>query len=166
MDAMKIQKKLAILCDTREKKNQHLLKVWEKKSIRYKNHKLDVGDYSFEFDKKSFEKIIAIERKNSLDELCGNFTKYRERFRREFTRASKDKTLVILLIENSSYDDIIKHNYHSKMHPNALLGSIRAWRERYDIYVVFSEKEASAAYILDIFNRYIKKNVIKQYIDI
>jgi ERCC4-type nuclease len=166
MDIKNIKKELVILCDTREKKNQHIIKFFEKQSIKYKHHKLNVGDYSFIYHGQTFENIITIERKNSLDELCQNFTKDRERFRREFIRSAENKTLVILLIENNVYADIAIHNYKSKMHPNSLFGSIRAWKEKYNIYVLFSKKTASANYIINIFERYINKNVINQNIDI
>lgn len=155
-----MDKNIIITIDTREKKNQHLTKFWDKQNIKYRIEKLNVGDYSFEFNKINYENKIVIERKNSLDELCQNFTKNRERFRREFLRA--EDRFVFLLIENAAIKDIYNHNYRSKMHPNALAGSIKSWREKYNIYVLFSKKLEAGPKILEIFNRYLKS--VKQQI--
>jgi len=43
------------LCDTREKKNNHIINYFKENDIKYANKKLDVGDYSIgiiENDKK------------------------------------------------------------------------------------------------------------------
>lgn len=150
-----IEKNITILCDTREKKNQHIIKYMNTKNIKYKLKKLNVGDYSFEIDGLTFEDIIAIERKSSLDELCDNFTRHRERFRKEFIRGEGE--YVFLLIEDSTIQDIYNHNYRSKMHPNALLGSIKSWKEKYNIYVVFCDKKEVGKYMLNLFKRYLNK---------
>lgn len=148
-----------ILIDTREKKNEHLKSYWASIGVRYEDKKLDVGDYSFKLDDITFEDVFTIERKNSIDELCGNLTKGRERFEREFIRSREKFSFVFLLIEDGTYEDIINHNYRSQMHPNSLIGSLKAWKERYNIYIVFSEKKAAGAYMLDVFKRYINKYV-------
>lgn len=154
-----------ILVDTREKKNDHLTNFWRENNIRYKSKKLNVGDYSFELDGLTLESSIVIERKNSLDELCKNFTKDRERFRREFIRGQENKMFVYLLIENATIEDIYNHNYRSKMHPNSLLGSLKAWQKKYNIYTVFVGKQAAGIYILDSFKKYIKKFLVSPVIE-
>ena len=37
---------MVVLVDTREKNNQTLLDIWDKKGLKYKKKKLDYGDYS------------------------------------------------------------------------------------------------------------------------
>ena len=149
-----------ILVDTREKKYKHLTDVWDKKKIKWKNKKLDSGDYSFEIDCIDFQNEIAIERKSSIDELCNNFAAGRERFKREFIRAKEKGKYIFLLIENATIQDIYNHNYKSRFNNKALLGSIKSWKEKYNIYVVFSEKIATADYIAYIFKRYIRNVLI------
>ena len=41
---------MTIICDSREKKNQHILKFFEEKGINYKIQKMNVADYQIEGD--------------------------------------------------------------------------------------------------------------------
>ena len=70
-----------ILRDTQEKK-----RAWRfgpATKWRWQKKRLPTGDYSI----RGFEKIIAIERKNSLDELLASLCgKRRDRFKRELKR--------------------------------------------------------------------------------
>ena len=52
---------MRIICDTREKKNEHILKYFERCGIEYINKKLDVADYQIEGDNG-----IVIDRKQKL----------------------------------------------------------------------------------------------------
>lgn len=88
-------KKQKIICDTREQKNQHILKYFEKNSIEYETKKVDEGDYKIEGND-----IICIERKGNLDEIMANITQ--ARFKRELQRAKQKGIKLIVLIENSS----------------------------------------------------------------
>jgi ERCC4-type nuclease len=103
-----------ILIDSREQVNRHIAKRLDSLGISYKTKKLDYADYSFEVDGISYENKIVIERKHSIDELIGNFTKGRERFQREFERAKGCK--VILMVE-ASESQIDRHEYRSRMSP-------------------------------------------------
>ena len=85
-----------ILCDTREKKNQHILEYFEIRQIPYRIQKLDTGDYM-----DSDNPHLTIDRKQNLDELCGNlFSRDKSRFWREVRRAKQDKIRMIVLIEH------------------------------------------------------------------
>ena len=105
-----------IICDTREQ-DLHILRKLDSLNIPYKRKKLDFGDYSFEWNGKSYENEICIERKGSLDEIIGNFTKGRERFRKEFERSKG--CLVILMVETST-EQLEAGQYRSKMNPRDL----------------------------------------------
>ena len=96
---------LSIIADTREQE-QHVINYFKKKKVNVINRKLDVGDYSAQLGDLSLEKDVVVERKASLDELCGNLTNGRDRFEREFTRAKASGIKVFLLIENGSYENI------------------------------------------------------------
>ena len=57
-----------IYVDTREKKNEHIIRYFEKNGICYERKKLDVCDYTSGTG-------VWIERKQNLLELAGNITK-------------------------------------------------------------------------------------------
>ena len=140
-------KDLRIVCDTREQKNGHVTKYFDKQGVPYFSRKLDVGDYSAQLGALSIERDIAIERKHNLDEICGNFTSERERFEREFLRAKAYGTKVVLIIENGSWSDIYLGNYRSKVTPKSLLGSLLSWMVRYNVTVTFCKPEETGKLI-------------------
>ena len=145
---------MEILIDTREQQYFHISKILWQKNIKYIRKKLDFGDYSFRLEGKTFEKAFVIERKNSIDELCLSFTKERERFKREFERAKENDCCIVLLIEDD-FKKIKLHQYRSKMHPNALSGSIKSWREKGLIdNVYFGNKSNSADFMLKLMKEY------------
>jgi len=136
-------KSMVILIDTRENVNEHISRWLDKKKIPYKVQKLNVADYSFMLPSNPelgivrdlyFTDKIAIERKNSLEELSGCFTNTRTAFENEFIR-SQGK--VYLLIENACYEDIITHKYKTDYNPNSFLASLHSFADRYNISVNF-----------------------------
>lgn len=143
---------MKIIIDSREKKYSHLTKFFDAKKIQYEVRALKSGDYAVEIDGKL--QPIIVERKNSLDELCGNFTKNRDRFRREFERAPD--VVKILLIENSRYEDILEGNYKSKMSPQALLSSLLSFQWEFDLRIFFISKKYSGSFIANTFNYYLR----------
>ena len=115
-----ILKSIVILIDTREQENSHIKDYFDKKKISYKVQKLDCGDYSFYIPKNEelgisrelfFNDIVCIERKGSLEELSGNFTKDRARIEEELSRK---RGRLYLMIEGATYEDILKHNFNTK----------------------------------------------------
>lgn len=143
-------KSLTVIADTREQVNGHILKYLEEKSVPVISHKLDVGDYSAQIGKYSFERSFAVERKHNLDELCGNMTADRDRFQREFLRAKAFGTKVYLLIEDASWDDVMLGNYRSKMTPKSLRASLMAWQAEFNVTVVFARHEHSPVLIHEL----------------
>lgn len=136
-------KSMVVLVDTREQKNEHLISYWESKKIPYEVMKLDFSDYSFKLPANPelgilkdlyFCDLISCERKGSLEELSGNLTNDRVRIESEFIR-SKGK--VHLLIENSTYADIINHKYKTEYKPVSFLASLHSFSERYGFSVQF-----------------------------
>lgn len=85
-----------IICDSREKKNQHILRYLEYWGIPYEVQKLDVGDYMDDANPN-----LIIDRKQNLDELCGNlFSPDKSRFWREVRRSKKEHVRLIFLVEH------------------------------------------------------------------
>lgn len=140
-----ILKTLEVIVDTREKENSHILKYLESKKVPTESRTLDTGDYSATVTvdgvKLSIEDEVCIEKKNSIDEIAGNFTADRERFEREFLRAKAKGVKMYLFIENASYEKIKAHGYTSKTSPEALLASLLSWQTRFNITVVFCNRE-------------------------
>ena len=154
-------KSLCVLVDTREKK-EHTTEFFDKKKIPWKSKKLDRGDYSFMIPRNEelnidrdlyFDKQVIVERKNSLEEISGNFTNGRDRFEKELALAPPQK---VLLIEDASFEDIVKGNYNTKYNKNSFLASLFTFWFRYNIPVFFlGDKRMSGLFIWLYFKYYL-----------
>lgn len=153
---------IVVLIDTREQSNNHIIKWLEDKKINYKNIKLDYGDYSFYIPENKelnierdiyFTNDICIERKNSTDEIIGNFSQDRNRIEDEFLR---HKGKMILLIEDINfYANICEGNYKSQYSKNSAIGTFHSFIDRYNLYYMFVNKDYSARFICNIFKYFI-----------
>ena len=101
-----ILSEMIILIDTREQENKHIINYFEKKKINYRIEKLRTGDYSFAISKNaelninaelSFDSIIAIERKATLEEISNNLTHERTAFENEMIRSTRLKQFYLLI---------------------------------------------------------------------
>ena len=101
----------------------------------------------------------VIERKMSLDEAAACFTRERNRFKREFVRATDAGAKIYLLIENGSWEGIMNQRYRSKFNPKAFLASLTAWTVRYDCTPVFCRSGSSGTIIKEILYRDIKERL-------
>ena len=121
---------LTVLVDTREQSNQHILDSFNKLKVPYKVQKLDFGDYSCFIPKGSFEgqardiyfsNDIAIERKNSIDELANNLKDDATRIRTELAHINKYNIKCYLFIEDYLFDKHIREGkYRSQYDPKTL----------------------------------------------
>ena len=143
----KILKYIIILVDTREQKIQHILDWFDEKEIKYRIETLPYCDYALAITPNDILKnqnelylnhLFTIERKASLEELSGNFTKGRKRIEAEFERA---KGKIFLMIENAIFDDIINHNYKTKFKPNSYIATLKTFEARYGISTNFVQDE-------------------------
>lgn len=160
----KLLQSLVILCDTREQENKHIIDYFSKRNIQHESMALDVGDYSFYLPENKelgitknlyFNSQIAVERKNSLEELSGNLAQNRERFENEFLRAGTCK--IILLVEGGSYEDIINHKYNTSMNEKSYLASLMTFQFRYRINLFFTSKQYSGSYVYHTFYYYLRE---------
>jgi ERCC4-type nuclease len=163
-DIDKLCKNIVILVDTREQKNNHIIDCLNKNNIKYKSKKLDYGDYSFMINKNDFidrdiyfNSKICIERKNSLEELSTNLSLKRIQFENELLRKGNCK--FILLIENANMKDIIDGNYKSKFNKKSFLATLLSYQFRYDVQIVFLNKENVYKYIINTFYYYLRENL-------
>lgn len=158
---------IVVLYDSREKSNQHILDWFEKQGIKTQKHKLDVGDYSFmlprnEFTSQDlyFTNHIVIEKKNSIEELSGNFSTDRLRLESEFAEMYDKDLKSYLLIENCSFGDILDGNYKTQYNKSALTSSFISFMDRYNFTPIFVDKSKSAFMIFNLFKYYLR-NLVK-----
>lgn len=157
-------KSMVILIDSMEKKNAHITSWLDKKKIEYKQFRLPSFDYSFMLPKNEelgishdyyFYNDCSIERKNSLEELSGNFSQGRVAFNNEFSRSRCLRKH--LLIEGANYQDIVDGNYNTQYNSKSFLGSLHSFETKYDLHVRFMpDRQYSATHILATFQYYLR----------
>lgn len=149
-----ILKKMVILIDSREQKNQHVTKYFDSKKIPWRTHKLDFCDYSalipaipeLGIDRDLyFDKEVAVERKAHLEELSQNLAQKREQFNNEWLRSQDCKKF--LIVEKGSYDDIIDHKYNTEFKSESYFASLLSFEHKYNLRVMFVGKENAGKYI-------------------
>lgn len=156
---------IVILVDKREKDNEHIISYFEVNNIKYEMKSLEVGDYSFYLPKGNFynqdlyfQDSIVVERKNSLEELSGNFSE-RTRLENELSLAYDLKAKVYLLIEKGTLEDIEKGNYKTDYNKNAYFGSFMTFMDRYNLTPLFIQKELSGKIIYNTFKYYLRNRI-------
>ena len=157
-----------ILVDNREQATPKAVERYKSFGVPYKRATLNYGDYcgiitindSEIYDTThSVKASCVIERKMSLDELAMCFTRGRDRFRREMERAASNGSTVYLLVENATYEGIIKHRYRSRFNPSAFLASLTAWTVRYNLIPIFCKADTSGQLIKEILYRDMKERL-------
>ena len=161
-----ILRNITLIYDTREHETEALFKRLEATGFKYRREGLKFGDYTAEYEKDGItfglHNEIVIERKMNLDEICGNFTKGRERFEREFERAIKAGAKVHLIVENGSYEKILKGSYRSKLNSNSLYSSLIAFCDRYNITAHFCKPETTPSLMYKIFYHHVRNKLIQE----
>ena len=120
-----------IICDTREKKNSHILKYFETHNIEYVERKLDVGDYM-----DSDNPQLSIDRKQNLEEIAGNLCTASNRFWREVRRARESGVKLIVLIEHSGTIHNIEDVKQWKSKYSRVTGR-RLTEEMYKVHIAY-----------------------------
>lgn len=152
-------KKLCVVGDTREKSDEHIKSYLAKNGISFDTKTFDTADYTLRYADLYFDDEVMIERKGSIDEIAGNFTKERDRFEREFIRAKARGIKMFLLVEDCSWEEIRAHNYRSELRPKALLGSLCQWQARYGVTIIFCPKELSGMLIHSTLYYWLKERL-------
>lgn len=164
----KLLKTMVILCDTREQANDHITGYLKKKEVPYQSKALSFGDYSAMIPANAemgimrdlfFDQSCVIERKGSLEELSGNLTQGRERFKDELTRASKAE--FHLMIEGNSFSDIINHRYTTQFNEKAFLASLFSLQTEYGFNLSFIDRENAGLYIHSVLYYHVRKILMK-----
>lgn len=158
-----------IVCDTREHdgKADHILNYFDSKKIPWIKRKLDYGDYTFMVKSNDglgiprdlwFDKEIIVERKANLDEVSSNLVKDRARLKREFALAPANK---IMIIENGSYEDMVRGNYTSSYDPKSFYGTFHSFWHEYGLPIIFMENKSYTGMFIRGYFQYYLRNLIK-----
>ena len=142
---------LVIIVDTREQKNEHIIKFFKDNGIKYEISKLDTADYSFRlphFPELGCDRKVLVEKKNSLDEIAGNFTKDRARFTREFERVTDEH--VHLVIENATWKKVSNKSWRSAFTSQSMMASLMTYSIRFNLKTWFVPIDESPKLIYNI----------------
>ena len=161
-------KKVTVLIDTREQKNQHITDALKALGIMFESRKLDYGDYSFMIEGKDFSRSCVVERKAKIDELYGNVTTDRERIEKELDTISRNAVECTLILENCKGWEHLKafeisaagaEIQHRKVRNigATVYATLMSWRcgNRYGFGVEFvPDEKQSAVKMLELFYWY------------
>ena len=163
-----------IQIDSREKARaiRKIIKTFDDNGVKHFSSKLLVGDY-MSLDNPR----IIIDRKQNLQELCGNVCQQHERFRNELIRAMQAGIQLVILVEHGpeikSLEDVYfwenprKHEVRWKyvtgkrvkyvesakaVDGNQLYKSLCTIRDRYNVRFEFCEKKDTGNEIIRILS--------------
>lgn len=141
---------MVYLVDTREQNTKAL-----EKRLKYlqpfERETLLAGDYTAKTllpDGTWFYVPVAVERKMSLTEIAGNFTRERDRFRAEFNRARDAEIRLYILIELSSWEIAYAGAYRSQMKPQSMIASLLTWCARYNSPIFLCDKQETGGKLI------------------
>lgn len=161
-----------IQIDSREKARaiRKIIKTFDEQGINHFSSKLLVGDY-MSLDNPR----LIIDRKQNLQELCGNVCQQHERFKKELIKAMQANIQLIVLIEHGSDIQSLEDVYFWKnprkhevrwrivngkrekyivsakaVDGNQLYKSLCTIRDRYNVRFEFCEKKDTGKKIIEL----------------
>lgn len=168
-DIKETLKSFRVLIDTREQDTAWARKRYESMGAPYERATLSYGDYTYNailpdgrpiYDtSETIQAKAVVERKMNLDELAQCFTRGRDRFEREFTRARDNGSRIYLLVENASWENLINGKYRTRFNANAFTASQIAWMVRFNMNVIYCKEETSGRLIKEILYRDLKERL-------
>ena len=144
---------MKIVCDTRERKNEHILQYFEKHGIPYTIAKIDTGDYL-----NTDNPTVRVERKASLGELAHNLlSPDRKRFYNEIRRGRDEGLKLVILCEHGPGIHSIKdvRNWqpkYGKVTGKALADAIFRLEMAYGVPTLFCGKRSTGKRIIEILS--------------
>ncbi len=129
---------MIIITDTREQQ-PFTFSAWP--DVATRRDTLATGDYSL----AGFTHLVAVERKNGIDELVSCLSQQRERFEAELARAQAFERFYIII--EGTFADVLGGRYRSKMTPKAVIASIAAFTNRYSIPFLFCGGRGAAEWL-------------------
>lgn len=161
---------MTIQVDSREKAHAitRILEHFHASGVKYYISKLYIGDY-MNLDNPR----VIVDRKQNLDELCGNVCRQHERFRAELIRAQENGIRLIILCEHGhgikSLDDVLfwrnprartKKLINGRwvwteqkvMHGDTLYKILCTMQRKYGVSFLFCDKGETGRRIVEILN--------------
>ena len=161
---------MTIQVDSREKAHAiaRILEYFHASGVKYYISKLYIGDY-MNLDNPR----VIVDRKQNLDELCGNVCRQHERFRSELIRAQENGIRLIILCEHGhgikSLDDVLfwrnprartkklingrwTWTEQKVMHGDTLYKILCTMQRKYDVSFLFCDKTETGRRIVEILN--------------
>ena len=149
-----------IVCDTREQKNEHILKYFDRHGIPFITATVHTGDYVMTGSRYP----VAVERKASCGELAHNLlSRDRGRFYREVRRAKEEGIKLYIVCEHGkgieSIEDVAKwQNPYGRVTGRMLREAIYKCAIGYGCEFIFCNKRQTGKLIHEILtNGGIKK---------
>lgn len=154
----KILDSMVVIVDTREQNNHHIIEFFNKKNIPYKTVKNDYGDYTAMIPKGTitgftsdiyFDRDIAIERKNSIDEIAGNLKDDAYRLKKELAHMNMYDIKYFFFVEDKDFHFNLRNgNYRSQYDPFTLMQRIKKMIEaEYNTVLVPVDKQVMGSEI-------------------
>ena len=138
--------------DSREKKNEHILRYFDRHGIDYEIRKLDIGDYMLDGG------TISVDTKRSVDELASNMLNRNDhaRFLREAKRAADSGIKLIVLLETSKYKAIPDlrewRSKYSGISGRSLMDAIYKTHISYGVEFLFCPKISTGRRIIELLS--------------
>lgn len=163
----KLLKTIIVCYDGREQENSHILNWFKENNISYEKVSLSFGDYSYKLPKNEsfgifndlyFFEDICIERKNSVDEIIGNFATDRTRIEDELMRHKGFMQIVIE--QENGYNAIKNGEYRSKYSSKSAIGTLHSLSLRYNCPFTFIDKINIGLYIYCTFYYHLRNYLI------
>lgn len=148
---------MTIQIDTREKARaiKQIVGYFDEVGVKHYTSKLFVGDY-MSLDNPR----LIIDRKQNLQEICGNVCQQHERFINELKRAKENGIKIIILCEHGGnikeLSDVQNWtNPRLKNSPKAVSGkqlfkTLFTIQQKYDVEFVFCEKRMTGYKIVEL----------------
>lgn len=149
--------RMTILIDSREKENRQITEFFDRKKIPYVIRKQETGDYSAMLDGYTLERSFVIERKHSIQELYRNLTAERQRFDAELLRACNAGIRTVLLIENTTMEDLYTGDPFHGIPPGKMADLLLEKSGEYGIQAFFIHDYYSGRIIADLLEYALKK---------
>lgn len=150
-----------ILTDTRQRKENHILKEFDKQKILHIQTKLDSADYmALRYDKVKgmyLDYLILVDTKKDLLEICGNLahTSEHQRLIREVDLGHSlgAKEFIFLIGENNikTIDDLKNWtNKHTKIKGETLYKIMCTFKDHHDCKFIFVPKKDMGSKIIEL----------------
>ena len=143
-----------VMVDTREQRN-HVTDYLNRNGIPNVRSKMYVGDYT-----RLDNQTICVDRKQNLQEICGNICQQHTRFKSEMERAKAAGIRLIFLVEHvgaiKTLDDVCNwQNPRLKTSPYALNGvglyrRMLTIQEKYGVQWQFCDKRSTGKRVCEL----------------